>query len=77
MTLLSHKLIENGAQMKTNIPDFDVSLKKISSTRSQFFAYKLRLLNEKKKKNPNFLRTNKYSDRQTNLFYLHRINSGT
>ena len=52
MTLLSHKLINNREQMKTNPQDFEASLKKVFNLRSQILVHKLRLLIEKT--HPNF-----------------------
>ena len=47
MTVLSHKLIENGIYIKTNTQDFDAFLLKLSNIHLQFFLYKLRLLTAK------------------------------
>ena len=44
---LSHKPINKGTYIKTNIQDFDVSLQKVSNIRSQFLVHKLRLLTSK------------------------------
>ena len=41
---MSHKLIDNGTCIQTNIRDFEASLEKVSSIQSQFFLHKLWLL---------------------------------